>query len=107
MSGKLIVPSIPAIWDVRSVVDYYADEAGQAVAARFLDELENAYDLIQRSPGAGSPRYAHELGLEDVRHCQLRRYPYLVFYVEQPHRIAILRILHAQRDIPTQLGGAD
>lgn len=106
MSAKLVVPSIPAIVDVRDAVDHYTDEAGQAVAARFLDELERVYDLIRASPGAGSPRYAHELGLEDVRNRQLRRYPYLVFYVEQSDRIDILRVLHAHRDIPTQLGDA-
>ena len=107
MSAKLIVPSVPAVGDVRDAVDHYTDEAGQAVAAGFLEELERVYDLIQTSPAAGSPRYAHELGIENVRNRQLRRYPYLVFYVEQRDRIDILRVLHAHRDIPAQLGDAD
>jgi toxin ParE1/3/4 len=104
VTAKPVVPSISANWDVRDAVDYYTDEGGEAVANRFLEELESTYVLIQASPGAGSPRYEHELGIENVRNRRLRRYPYLVFYAERPDRIDILRVLHARRDIPAYLG---
>jgi toxin ParE1/3/4 len=77
------------------------------VASGFLEELERAFDAIRTTPAAGSPRYAHELGIKGVRNRKLRRYPYLVFYVEQPDRIDILRVLHAHRDIPAQLRDGD
>jgi len=48
----------------------------------------------------GSPRYAFELRLEGLRAWPLRRYPYLVFYVEREDHLDVWRVLHAQRDIP-------
>ncbi|MBU6440076.1 MAG: type II toxin-antitoxin system RelE/ParE family toxin [Betaproteobacteria bacterium] len=55
------------------------------------------------------PRYAHELNLPGLRSWSLTRYPYLVFYVEQPDHVDVWRVLHGQRDISAWLhetGGA-
>jgi toxin ParE1/3/4 len=49
----------------------------------------------------GSPRYAYELGLEGVRAWPLRRFPYLIFYIEKPDALDVWRVLHGQRDIPS------
>ena len=51
-------------------------------------------------PAVGSPRFAFELRLEGLRAWPLRRYPYLVFYVEREDHLDVWRVLHAQRDIP-------
>ena len=67
----------------------------------FVDELEKAYGHIARHPLSGSPRYAHHLGLADLRFWRLRRYPYLIFYVEREEHIDVWRVLHEQRDIPS------
>jgi toxin ParE1/3/4 len=53
--------------------------------------------------GAGSPRYAHELDLPGLRAAGPRRFPYLVFHVDQPDHIDVWRMLQAQRDLPTWL----
>ena len=49
----------------------------------------------------GSPRYAHELDLPDLRFWLVPGYPYIVFYVERDDHVDVWRVLHAQRDIPS------
>ena len=66
----------------------------------FIDALEQAFRRIAQHPAVGSPRYAFELRLEGLRAWPLRRYPYLVFYVEREDHLDVWRVLHAQRDIP-------
>ena len=63
-------------------------------------ELEKAFLHLAREPASGSPRYAHQLGLADLRFWPLGRLPYLVFYVERDDHIDIWRVLHERRDIP-------
>jgi len=100
MSRKPVVPREQARRDVEEAVDYYTREAGQKVALGFVDAVEHAYRAIAGQPATGSPRYAYELDLPGLRMWPLRRYPYLVFYVERDDHIDVWRVLHAQRDIP-------
>lgn len=88
--------------DVGEAIDYYLQESPQA-AFDFVDELERAYRHIQRHPATGGPRYAHELNLPGLRFWSLRRFAYLVFYVEQAEAIEIWRVLQGSRDIPAWL----
>ncbi|MGB8149528.1 MAG: type II toxin-antitoxin system RelE/ParE family toxin [Azonexus sp.] len=48
-------------------------------------------------------QYAHELSLPDLRFWPLKRFPYLVFYVERESHIDVWRVLHGKRDIPVWL----
>jgi toxin ParE1/3/4 len=103
---KGIVPRELANRDVEEAIDHYLVEASAKVALRFVDELEKAYAHIARNPASGSPRYAHQLGLADLRFWPLGRYPYLVFYVERDEHIDVWRVLHEQRDIPAWMNEA-
>jgi toxin ParE1/3/4 len=89
-----------AVRDVDAAVAYYLREGAGAAALGFIDALERACAAIGRHPAAGSTRYAHELDLPGLRCWRLRRYPYLVFYVERGDRIDVWRVLHEARDIP-------
>jgi toxin ParE1/3/4 len=100
VNNKTIIPRELASSDVEAAVDFYAREGGLEVALGFIDALQAAYDLIANHPEAGSLRYAYELGLPDLRSVPLKRYPYLVFYHEQPSYVDVWRVLHAKRDIP-------
>jgi toxin ParE1/3/4 len=95
-----IVPRELANRDVEEAIDHYLVEVTAKVALGFVDELEKAYAHIARHPASGSPRYAHQLGLADLRFWPLGRYPYLVFYIEHGEHIDVWRVLHEQRDIP-------
>lgn len=98
---KHVVPRELANRDVEKAIDHYLAQANAEVALGFVDELEKAYGHIARHPLSGSPRYAHQLGLEDLRFWRLRRYPYLIFYVEREEHIDVWRVLHEQRDVPS------
>ncbi len=100
MSLKPVVPRAAANRDVRDALSYYAAEAHQEVALGFIEALEEAFAHIGRSPSSGSPRYAHELNLPGLRSWQLKRYPYIVFFIERVDHVDVWRVLHAERDIP-------
>lgn len=89
--------------DVEAIVDYYALEAGDAVAFRFIDDLTSAYDLLAETPSAGSPRLGDQLGLAGLRMWSLRNFPYALIYFDQPAVIDVWRVLHAQRDLEAVL----
>jgi toxin ParE1/3/4 len=62
--------------------------------------VERAYRHIVAQPATGSQRYAHELDLPGLRSWPLKRYPYLIFYVERDDHLDVWRVLHGERDIP-------
>lgn len=89
--------------DVDEAIDHYCREAGDKTALRFVDRIESVYRRIAMHPLSGSPRYAYELALPDLRYAKVPHFPYLVFYVDTPDHIDVWRILHAARDIPSWL----
>ena len=103
MSPKPIVLRALAADDIEAAVDHYRDEAGPATALRFVAALERGFQHIAQHPASGSPRYAHELDLPGLRSWPLRRFPYLVFYVERDEHVDVWRVLHGDRDIPASL----
>jgi toxin ParE1/3/4 len=103
MTAKPVIPREAACRDVEAAVDFYAAEADEAVALRFVDALEAAYRAISRHPATGSSRYGHELDLPGLRSRLLKGYPYLIFYIERDSHVDVWRVLHAHRDIPVWL----
>jgi toxin ParE1/3/4 len=97
------VPRRLATQDLRDTAAHYATEVDAATARQFIDAVEQAFILISRQPGIGSPRYAVELDWPGLRTLQVERFPYLVFYLEQPDHLEVLRVLHTHRDLPTSL----
>jgi toxin ParE1/3/4 len=104
MNRKPVIPRALARRDVEAAIDYYTDEAGPAVATRFIDALHAAYRLIGERPDSGSPRYARELALPGLRCIAVRAFPWLVFYVAREDHVDVWRLLHAHRVIPGWLG---
>lgn len=107
MTEKPIVPRERAQRDAEGAIDHYLAEAGIDVAVGFVDELERTYARLSAHPASGSPRYAYELGIAELRSVPVGRYPYLIFYVERPAAVDVWRILHAKRDIPASLHDPD
>ena len=88
---------------MEEAIDFYLREAGDRIALGFSDALNRNYRIMASQPGAGTPRYAHELDLPGLRSQILKGYPYLVFYIELDDHIDVWRVLHAHRDIPAWL----
>lgn len=103
MTVKPVVPRALARQDIEQAIGYYLSEEAESAALGFIDELERAFAHISRHPATGSTRYAHELELFGLRSWTLKRFPYMVFYVEQPDHIDVWRVLHGMRDIPETL----
>jgi toxin ParE1/3/4 len=107
VKAKLVVPREQANRDIDEIIDHYLNEQAEQVAIGFIDALEQAYLHLGRHPDTGSPRYAHELNLPGLRSWALRRYPYLVFYVECSDHVDVWRVLHWHRDIPAWMQEPD
>lgn len=86
--------------DIDEAIAWYLGENAAYAASGFIDAVERAFGHISRFPSAGSPRYALELNLPELRSWPVPGYPWLVFYVEREDHIDIWRVLHSQRDIP-------
>lgn len=99
---KPAIRSALADADVESALDFYIAEAVH-MAADFVDELEHATRHIESSPATGSPRYAHELNIPQLRFWRLKRFPYALFYVEHGDHLDVIRCVHMSRDIPACL----
>ena len=104
MSGTPVVLRERAGRDIDEAVEHYLAEAGEAVAPAFIKALEDARRRIGEPPASGSPRHAHELDLPGLRFLTIRKFPYLVFYVERETEIDVWRVLHGARDIPAWIG---
>ena len=89
--------------DVLSALEYYAENAPESVHA-LIDDLEAAYQHIQRYPGSGSPRDAVKLEMPGLRAWKCHQYPSVFFYMEADDSVEIWRVLHETRDIPPSLG---
>jgi toxin ParE1/3/4 len=100
VTGKAIIRRKLARRDLEDASDYYYGEGGEALELRFIDAMEQTLGLIAEMPGIASPRYAEILQRSGLRCFGVKRFPYLVFYIEHPDRIDVLRILHRRRDIP-------
>jgi len=98
-----VIPRGLATQDLRDAAGHYARAADPATARRFIDAVEQAFTLIARQPGTGSPRYAVDLDLPGLRARPVERFTYLIFYFERTDHIDVVRILHAHRDIPASL----
>jgi toxin ParE1/3/4 len=96
---KQIVPRVLANRDVEAAFVHYMEKAGPDAAEGFMDALASGYSHIARFPGTGSPRYAVTLNLGGLRFWALGRYPYLVFYIEMPDHIDVIRVVHGAMDL--------
>ncbi len=103
MTSKPVVIRDRVRADVSAAINYYAEQAGNDVALKFIDALQSAYRAIASRPATGSPFHGHELGIPGLRTQRLKPYPYLIFYIERDDHIDVWRVLHAQRDIPARI----
>ena len=80
--------------------------SGKPVRPRELANLD-VEEAVLVEPAHVPGGHAHELGLHGFRAWPLKRYPYVVFYVERDDHIDIWRVFHAARDIPAWMAEPD
>lgn len=88
---KLLIFRPEAESDVQSSYDWYQKQS-DGLGDEFLDALDQVITGIQRLPEQ------HPMVHADIRRALLRRFPYAVFYMNEPSRIVILAVMHQSRD---------
>lgn len=77
--------------ELEAAVEFY-DAERPGLGEALLTEVERAIGRIQDHPQIGAPH--KESGF---RHYVLRRFPYLLFYLELPQAIWIAAVAHGKR----------
>jgi toxin ParE1/3/4 len=78
---------------------YLAENAGEAVADRFLSQAEASFDDLNKQPKMGAPLTLRRAELDGLRKWQVRDFDnFLIFYLSRPDGISIVRVLHAASD---------
>ncbi len=86
-----------AVEDIDEHAAYIAERNTRA-AYRFLDKVEQAFEVLRRHPGIGSPRLYHIVS-------GLRAWPvsgfesYVILYFMTRGAVQVVRIVHAARDL--------
>ncbi len=77
--------------DIEEALDFYTEQAGLAVAERFLEEFGRVVELLQVHPGLGTPT---TMGRQIF---PLRIFPYSVVYRDQGNSIRIVIVRHQRK----------
>jgi toxin ParE1/3/4 len=93
--------------DERETVAHYAREAGLDLSLRFTEALRDTYRSIGDRAEIGSSRYGDLIGIENLRSRRVKRFPFLVFYVDRGEHVDVWRIIHERRDIGASPRGAN
>lgn len=93
--------------DLRETTAHSRTEGGEPLSVKWAEAVVASLQHIGQHPQAGSVRYAVTLNLAGLRFRPVKKFPYLVFYVEREMRVDVWRILHAQRDIPAWMTPSD
>jgi toxin ParE1/3/4 len=73
---------------------WYEDKVS-GLGADFLNAVEAALFSIKRNPEI------NPVVFKSIRRCLTRRFPYAIFYTEEPTRIVVLTVFHVRRNPAT------
>ena len=77
--------------DIRSIFEWYESQQ-RGLGEEFLVSLRERLEAIRDNSESCAVVY------RDIRRAVMARFPYLVFYIVQPMRVAVLAVLHQSRD---------
>jgi toxin ParE1/3/4 len=81
----------------------YYEHVAPHMVDKFLRAAERATEHMERFPDTGSPRYAHELGIDTLRFWRLAKFPYAWFYTQDESSLYVVAFVHLESDIPASL----
>ncbi|MFT4196459.1 MAG: type II toxin-antitoxin system RelE/ParE family toxin [Pseudoxanthomonas sp.] len=88
--------------DAADVAYWHARQGGLQLGEAFLAEVDATLDTIARHPGIGSTRHAeHVADLPlPLRFLPLKRFEHhLVYYIDLPDHVEVVRVWHAARGL--------
>jgi toxin ParE1/3/4 len=78
---------------------YFTEDAGEAVADRFLSRAEASFDDLLKQPKMGAPLILRRSELNGLRKWHVKDFDnILIFYLPRHDGVLIVRVLHAARD---------
>jgi toxin ParE1/3/4 len=100
---KRLVVQRRAMRDLAEAQAYYRKEAPHAVG-NFALAVDAELLHVRRNPSTGAPRYGLQIGFAGLRSWTVKKFPYVIFYIQQTDCIVVIRVLHQSADIPAHLG---
>lgn len=77
--------------DIQSAFEWY-DSQRSGLGEEFLVALRERLEALRAHPEASPVLY------RGIRRAVVSRFPYLIFYVARPERVAVLAVLHHARN---------
>jgi plasmid stabilization system protein ParE len=77
--------------DIQSAFEWYESQRA-GLGDEFLAALRERLEAVRRFPESSPVLY------REIRRAVVSRFPYLIFYVVRPTRVAVLAVLHHARD---------
>jgi toxin ParE1/3/4 len=77
--------------DIRSAFEWYESQRA-GLGAEFLGALRERLEAVRSHPDSNPVLY------RGIRRAVLSRFPYLIFYISRPERVAVLAVLHHARN---------
>ena len=105
--SKPVVPRVRAEEDLDRACDHYLTTGGPDLAVDVLHEFDTTVALISRFPASGSPRYGYDPSLAGIRFWPMKKFPFLIFYVETERQIDVWRVMHGNMDVASDLHDPD
>jgi len=90
MAGNSLDIHPSALAELKSAISWYLEQS-EAAAAKFVDEIDRAIDLVISAPRRWPT------GDFDTRKFILQRFPYAVIYNERKSVVRILAFAHGHR----------
>jgi toxin ParE1/3/4 len=86
--------------DLLTIAFYLDDQAGAAIAERFLAQVEQGLAQLVEMPLLGSPWHSDNPRFQDLRIWPVRGFrKYLLVYIASHECVDLVRILHGSRNI--------
>lgn len=99
-AGAKVARSRPALLDIVEIADALAQSGGDALARRFVAEVEETADRLAAFPRLGTLLRDETPELRGLRYLPLSRFRrYVIFYREIEGGVQLLRVLHGARDL--------
>lgn len=78
---------------------YLAENASMATADRFLANVKTSFNQLAKNPTIGAPLSLQNPALAGTRKWRVKGFDkYLIFYLAEHDRVAIVRVLHSSTD---------
>lgn len=77
--------------DLDAAIDWY-EEQRAGLGGEFQTSVQSTFEAIKRHPELFASVY------REVRRAIVSRFPFAVFYLVEPNRVVVLRLLHTARN---------